>query len=76
MNIPDRFMFVDDDPINNSICTYVVMKTFPGTDIEQFIEPKKGLEFIEKDYTGRDAPVPTVLLLDINMPEINGWEFL
>lgn len=69
-------MFVDDDPINNSLCTYVIMKSFPGTDIEQFTEPVKGLEFIEKDYTGRDAPVPTVLLLDINMPEINGWEFL
>ncbi len=36
--------------------------------------PKEGLDFIEKIST--KSPDHTILFLDINMPRINGWEFL
>ncbi|HYV94395.1 MAG TPA: response regulator [Chitinophagales bacterium] len=71
-----RFIVVDDDPINNRVCSYAISKAAKSTDIKCFEFPSEGLKFILSEYGDESKELPTVLLLDISMPEINGWDFL
>jgi response regulator RpfG family c-di-GMP phosphodiesterase len=69
-----NFILVDDDPLNNSICKHVIKAAIDATDIRDFIYPEEALEFLQKHPdTIKDN---TILLLDINMPRVNAWEFL
>lgn len=43
-------------------------------NIKAFTKPEEALEFIEREYAENSGH--TILFLDINMPRINGWQFL
>lgn len=75
MNTPMRFMVVDDDPENNNLCKLVIYRSFANCDIKVFSLAPMALEFIQSEYSVQH-PIPTILFLDINMPGMNGWEFL
>ena len=70
----ERIIVIDDDPIVNFICGQVIKKYLPGIDVSSFGLPEEGLRFIQTEYM--TSPVKTVLLLDINMPTLTGWEVL
>ncbi|MFN3402763.1 MAG: two-component system response regulator [Cytophagaceae bacterium] len=69
---PELFIVVDDDPVNNMLCECILKTTFQGKKIKLFTDPAQALEYI-KHETGNTK---VLLLLDINMPEMTGWEFL
>ena len=71
---PQRVLLIDDDAGNNKISQIFLKRIMPDTAIVSFTEPETGLHYIQEEYT--KAPVPTVLLLDINMPVLSGWEVL
>ena len=72
----ERVIMIDDDPYSHLICSKII-KRFKG-DIEfvEFILPEKGIEYIESHYSNPANNCPTILLLDINMPIMSGWDFL
>lgn len=70
-----RFLVVDDDPVSNKICDFTIKKVINGAEVSCFQYPAEGLAYIKANYGNHNA-APTVLILDINMPEINGWAFL
>ena len=70
-----RFMVIDDDPINNLICSKFIRNAHPDAQIQTFTEPVRGLDFIASHYMNTDN-VKTVLFLDINMPVLSGWDVL
>jgi CheY-like chemotaxis protein len=41
-----------------------------------FTSPEMGIKYIESAYNQPADECPTVLLLDFNMPLMDGWEFL
>jgi CheY-like chemotaxis protein len=68
----DAIFLVDDDPINNLINKRLLAKVGIGGRIEEFLSGEKALEKI-----GELNPDESLLIfLDINMPVLNGWEFL
>ena len=71
-----KILVIDDDPINNMLCTYLIKKTIKNSEIYCFEQPLEGLEHLIAQYSGDYIPPPTLLFLDINMPEMDGWEFL
>lgn len=74
MSSEKHFIVVDDDPTNNIICKFAIMRAFPTAEVELFTEPQKALDEIkQKDPAKRKR---TILFLDINMPLITGWDFL
>lgn len=75
MKTPQRFIVVDDDPLNNLLCNSLIKKVFGNTDIKLFEEPEASLKYIQRAYDP-GSPIPTVLFLDINMPTMTGWNFL
>lgn len=68
----DAIFLVDDDPINNLINKRLLSKTGISHDIKEFLGGEDALKLLV------DIPQSDRLLifLDINMPVLNGWEFL
>ncbi|WP_087939210.1 response regulator [Algoriphagus faecimaris] len=68
----DAIFLVDDDPINNLINKRLLKKMNFSENIYEFLEAEQALENI--------AQIPSdssiMVFLDINMPVMNGWEFL
>ncbi len=71
-----KILVIDDDPINNMLCTYIIKKTVNNVEINCFELPLEGLEHVITQYNEPHIPPPTILFLDINMPEMDGWDFL
>lgn len=73
-------LLIDDDSICNSINTLFFKKKFPRKDfpeleIKAFTNPGEGLKFISESLLTPERD-DILLLLDINMPEMTGWDFL
>jgi len=73
---PDQFYVIDDNHFNNSLCRLVIKRTLGNNNVETFIDPEKGFEHIVSEFKRTGIQKPTILLLDINMPTMSGWEFL
>ncbi|MEM9981778.1 MAG: response regulator, partial [Bacteroidota bacterium] len=50
-----------------------IKRYFKHHTIHAFLAAKEALSFIKEAPTDEQ---PTIILLDINMPEIDGWEFI
>jgi CheY-like chemotaxis protein len=76
---PDRFikvMLLDDDEVNNFICSSIIQKCIPEARVISFLNGKQGLDYLESLLGKNDYNLPDLIFLDINMPVMNGWEFL
>ena len=65
----NHVVLVDDDPLVNMIHKKLLIKHQSKTLIQAFDNPEQALNYITVHQ-------PDLVLLDINMPEINGWNFL
>ena len=76
--MPERihYILIDDDAINNTICKMCIKKTLGEVPVSAFTNPRLGFEFIAAGNAGMNGAESAILFLDINMPEINGWDFL
>ena len=69
-------LLVDDDEINNFISIKLIKKALLSTEIVACLNGKFAIEqLVEMQKKGPDK-LPGYILLDINMPIMNGWEFL
>lgn len=75
MSSYQHFMIVDDDHMNNFICNITLKNTYKNSQVTAFEKPVEALAYITANYPRKDIE-KTTLLLDINMPILNGWEFL
>ena len=62
---------IDDDKIFVYVLKKVLEKNIKFKEIKEFRNGEEVLELITNDTN-----LPTVILLDINMPIIDGWQFL
>ena len=68
----DAIFLVDDDPINNLINKRLLSKTGLSQNIREFLGGEDALLLL-KEVPDKDH---LLIFLDINMPVLNGWEFL
>jgi response regulator of citrate/malate metabolism len=66
-----KYILIDDDPIINLVHKRIIQKVEDAATIEIFISGIKALEYFKTN----DSDTKMVFL-DINMPEMNGFEFL
>jgi len=70
-----KIIVVDDDPISNTICKLTLEMVLGHVDLESFTNPTDALDYIAEKFEASTLR-KTILLLDINMPIMSGWEFL
>ncbi len=64
--------FIDDDVINNLLNERLLKKHFPSIVCKTFSEAERAFEELSSNADG----LPDAIFLDINMPVMNGWDFL
>lgn len=64
-----KIFIIDDEEVSLFISKRILTLSEQTADIHVFLFAEKALNFIDKD-------IPDVILLDLNMPIMNGWEFL
>lgn len=67
----DCILLVDDDPHANFFHERLLKKIDCANSIEIVIDGEMGLDFIRSKKNK-----PDIIFLDINMPRMDGWEFL
>ncbi len=73
---PVSVLLVDDDEINNFISIKLIKKALLNTEIMACLNGKFAIDQLLEIQRNDPAKLPDYILLDINMPIMNGWEFL
>jgi CheY-like chemotaxis protein len=71
-----QIIIIDDDPISSKIAEISILRNKPDVKVKVFNNPVEALENITANYTLLSKEFSTLLLIDINMPEMSGWEFI
>jgi CheY-like chemotaxis protein len=64
---------IDDEPISLFLTEQVLRQEGATSPIRPFARAEAGLQFLVSHLS---TEVPNVILLDLNMPVVNGWDFL
>lgn len=70
-----KVFVVDDDTLYTYGIKRLLNKRNPNSDVRTFENGEEALNCITRMYE-QEQELPGVILLDLNMPKMNGWEFL
>lgn len=68
-------MLIDDDRITNIVNERLIKKADCTESISIFTSAEEALKYLKND-TDENYVKPQLIFLDINMPVMNGWQFL
>ena len=70
----DTVFIVDDDLVINLLHQKIIEKIGFANEIRSFTDPRNALADLQAEFARAEKKV--LVLLDINMPEMSGFEFL
>ncbi len=70
-----RIMLIDDDQVTNMINKKLITRDF-NVVVSAYTDAQEALGDIEGIINSSTGEMPDIILLDINMPVMDGWEFL
>ncbi|MFA7381378.1 MAG: response regulator [Bacteroidia bacterium] len=71
----EKVLCIDDDQITLMLCSYTIKKAGFAELIDTCEDAKKALNYFE-NLKESEMKSPQLIFLDLNMPGMNGWEFL
>lgn len=73
----DLILCVDDDPITLMLCKKVIIKTSFPNNIVTAKNGEEALQYFDLILDNKEEnKLPQLIFLDLNMPVMDGWEFL
>lgn len=74
----DLILCVDDDPITLMLCKKVISKTTFSSELVTAKNGEEALQYFNSiiKESNFNQVKPQLILLDLNMPVMGGWEFL
>ena len=76
----DLILCVDDDPITLMLCKMVIAKSSFATEIATATNGEEAINYFDElklnNLGAEISHYPKLILLDLNMPVMGGWEFL
>jgi CheY-like chemotaxis protein len=71
----DNVLLIDDDPISNFLTDKALRELNIANQIHISLNGRKAIIFLKEFYL-KHKLIPELILLDINMPVMDGFEFL
>lgn len=75
MKTPKLAYVVEDDPITSSITKLIIKKSLHCDEVQTYANGQRAFERLTTALRN-GATLPDLILLDLNMPLMDGWEFL
>ena len=69
-----HFIVIDDSKLDCFIAEKVIRNTGKCESVRSFLQATEALEFIKS--SNAEQPIPNIILVDIQMPVMNGFEFV
>lgn len=69
-------LLVEDNPADAELTRLSLRKTKIRLDLRHVLDGEDALHFLRKQGPHADAPTPDLVLLDLNLPRIDGWQVL
>ncbi len=70
-----KVFIIDDDPIHQRIAQIMIGKHQLFDHHTSYTDAERALDYLKENVRNADS-LPDVILLDLNMPVIDGWDFL
>ena len=67
---------IDDDKLTNFLNKRIIDRTRLEVEVVDFNNPRVALETLNQMAISGHPPLPDIIMLDINMPLMSGWEFV
>jgi len=71
-----RVLLIDDDETSNFLTSKTIEFTGLGEIQKICLNGKEGVEYLKELNSENPKMLPEIILLDLNMPEMDGWTFL
>lgn len=74
--VKNTVILVDDSSIDNFVNTKIITRYQFADEVIVFAKSKKALAYLLELNSAQENDIPGILFLDLDMPEIDGFEFL
>ncbi|WP_126970936.1 response regulator [Gynurincola endophyticus] len=71
-----RILLIDDDESSNYLHRIIIKQAEVAEEIETMTRADKAIDYLKDLNSSRPDDLPDLVFLDINMPAMNGWDFL
>lgn len=75
----NKILCVDDDPVTLMFCKSIIKKNYFAIEIDTAMDGQEAIDYyksLSKSLNAENTSYPDLIFLDLNMPIMNGWEFL
>ena len=71
-----KFFLIDDDSVINFVNAKIIKLASPTFEVIAYTNARMALKALTQCLAAAPEQLPDFILLDINMPGVDGWDFL